>query len=334
MKKLTNFYKTELAICLTLGFLVLNIQNSSSQTFCIQPGTDQIAGEKDGYRYELWDQNSQGTACITIGSGALFSGEWSGIENYLARRGLGYDQTQEHQEIGIFYSTYNCLYTPSSEPGGNSYLSIYGWTVNPLTEFYIIEDWRNWIPSMASDATLKGTITVNGGIYDIYENTRVNQPSIVGNTTFQQYFSIRRDVRNTGTINISEHFDKWESLGMDMGKMHEVSFVVEGYKSSGSFEFTELDVFVSSEAVHVNETAKEISYVCIYQNSDSGYVSIKIDESVINASIKIYDTSGKIIFSQENIKSNLLQVPNLKGGVYFANVNSKNFNYNTKFLVY
>jgi endo-1,4-beta-xylanase len=242
----TNFYKAELALCLTLIFLVLSIQNSSSQTFCTKPDTDQFTGEQDGYRYELWNQNTQGTACMTLGSGALFSGKWEGILNYLARRGLGFDQTKEHQEIGTFYTTYNCNYNPSTA-SGNSYLSVYGWTVNPLREFYIVEDWRNWIPSMAAGATLKGTIEANGSIYDIYENTRVNQPSIVGNTTFQQYFSIRRDVRDRGTINISEHFNKWESLGMEMGKIYEVSFVIEGYQSSGSFEVTALDVTVNNE---------------------------------------------------------------------------------------
>jgi len=101
---------------------------------------------------------------------------------------------------------------------------------------------------MDPKATLKGTIEVDGSIYDIYENTRVNQPSIIGNTTFKQYFSIRRDVRDSGTIHISEHFKKWESLGMQMGKMHEVSFVVEGYQSSGSFEFTELNISVNSDS--------------------------------------------------------------------------------------
>jgi endo-1,4-beta-xylanase len=332
MKK-TNFYKAELALCLTLIFLVLSIQNSSSQTFCTQAGTDRIAGEKDGYRYELWNQNSLGTACMTLDSGSLFSGEWEGIQNYLARRGLGYDQTQKHQEIGTFYATYNCNYNPSTA-SGNSYLSIYGWTVNPLKEYYIVEDWRNWIPSMDAGATLKGTINVNGSIYDIYENTRVNQPSIVGNTTFQQYFSIRRDVRNSGTINISEHFDKWESLGMEMGKMYEVSFVVEGYQSSGSFEFTALDVFVNNEPVLVKGESIVPAYVSIYPNPNSGNVSIKLDESVLNAGIKIYDASGKIIFSRENINNNLLQGSNLKSGIYFVNVNSNRLYYKTKLLVY
>ncbi|MFH0756848.1 MAG: glycoside hydrolase family 11 protein [Bacteroidota bacterium] len=249
MKNKSNFYKKELTICFTFVFLVLILQNLSSQTFCIQAGSDQISGEQDGYRYELWNQNSQGTACITLGSGAIFSGEWGGIENYLARRGLAYDQTLQHQEIGTFYSSYNCSYNPNSGSSGNSYLAVYGWTVNPLVEYYIIEDWRNWIPSMAGGASPKGSFTANGSVYDIYENTRVNQPSIVGNTTFQQYFSIRRNERNSGTINISEHFNEWEALGMDLGEMHEVSFVVEGYHNGGSFEFTDLDLFVSEDPV-------------------------------------------------------------------------------------
>lgn len=243
MKNL-NSYKAIQSLCFAAALIILGCKYSYSQTFCTEPGSDQKQGEKNGYRYELWNQNSQGTACMTVGDGALFSGEWNGILNYLARRGLNYNQTQEHQDIGTFYATYDCDYNPKTEKG-NSYLSVYGWTVEPLAEYYIIEDWRNWIPSMSKDATLKGTIEVNGSIYDIYENTRVNQPSIVGNTTFQQYFSIRKDVRNSGTINISEHFKKWESLGMDMGKMHEVSFVVEGYQSNGSFKFNTLDIIVN-----------------------------------------------------------------------------------------
>ena len=162
MKK-SNFNNLRQILILLSFSLILNIQNSSSQTYCTQPGKDQITGEKDGYRYELWDQNGQGTACMTLGEGALFSGEWSNVENYLARRGLGYNKTQEHQEIGSFYATYSCNYKPSSA-SGNSYLSVYGWTVNPLIEYYIIEDWRNWIPSMSGSAIKRGSFTANDGV--------------------------------------------------------------------------------------------------------------------------------------------------------------------------
>lgn len=240
--KETNFYKRELILCLTIFVLIFSCPNVKAQALCIDKSTDQILGEQDGYRYELWNQYSQGKACMNLEKGALFSGEWNGIENYLARRGLNYDQTKKHQEIGEFFTYYDCDYQPSSA-SGNSYLSVYGWTVEPLIEYYIIEDWRNWVSSMAPDATFKGSIEVNGGIYDVYEKTRVEKPSIEGITTFQQYFSIRRDQRNKGTINISDHFNKWEKLGMPMGKMHEVSFVVEGFRSNGRFAFKALDIF-------------------------------------------------------------------------------------------
>jgi endo-1,4-beta-xylanase len=215
-----------------------------AQSLCIEPGSDQITGEKSGFRYELWNQNSQGIACMTLGKGALFSGRWSNVENYLARRGLSYNQTRRPNEIGTFYAKYNCVFRPDSGSKGNSYLAIYGWSVDPLVEYYIVEDWRNWIPSMAKDAIRKGSFYVDGSIYDIYQTTRVNQPSIVGTATFTQYFSIRRTVRNKGTIHITEHFQEWAKLGMELGKLHEVSFVVEGYKSSGTFRFADLNLYV------------------------------------------------------------------------------------------
>ena len=320
-------------VCFLLFFLVSIIQHSTAQTMCTNSGTDQITGIRDGYRYELWNQNGRGTACITVGSGALFSGEWSDIENYLARRGLGYDQTKEHQEIGTFYSVYNCNYNPNTA-SGNSYLSIYGWTVNPLREFYIIEDWRNWIPSMSSTATKKGSITVNEGTYDIYVDTRVNQPSIVGTTTFQQYFSIRRDRRDSGVVNISDHFNEWELLGMDMGKMYEVSFVVEGYKSSGSFEFNTLEILVNSDSVSGTDNLINAPELKIYSDTDSGRVSFKFCDSALNSNIKIYDVSGKLVFYQYGITKNELELSNLKSGIYFINVNNKETNYSTKFSVY
>ena len=67
----------------------------------------------------------------------------------------------------------------------------------------------------------------------MYETTRYNQPSIDGNTTFKQYWSVRTSKRTSGTISVTEHFKKWESLGMPMGKLYEVALNVEGYQSSG-----------------------------------------------------------------------------------------------------
>ena len=328
-----NFNKTVLKLLIiSISFFLLN-QTSYAQTFCIDETSDQIVGVQDGYRYELWNQNSTGNACMTLGEGALFNGEWSGIFNYLARRGLGYNQTKKHQQIGTFYSKYNCDYNPASGFLGNSYLSIYGWTVNPLIEYYIIEDWRNWIPSMADGATFKGTISINGSIYDIYENTRVNKPSIVGTATFQQYFSIRRDRRTDGTINISEHFKKWEELGMDMGYMHEVSFVVEGFLSNGSFEFTELDVFISDATTFIEVENSDEKLLNIYPNPSSGNINIELNNSSSNTHIRIYNVLGHIVFSKETANQNSYKISNLKSGIYFVHVHNQKQNYYTKFVV-
>lgn len=242
----STIFKSKLLIVLFFVLLPFSEKGLHAQKICIENNKDQIVGSKDGFRYELWNQYAKGHACMTISEGALFSGGWSDIENYLARRGLAFDKKRKHQEIGDFYTTYDCNYNPSESKNGNSYLSVYGWTIEPLIEFYIIEDWRNWVSYMSPDATFKGSFEINGSIYDIYTKTRVNKPSIIGMTTFEQYFSIRRDKRNKGNIHISKHFNQWESLGMSMGKLHEVSFVVEGYQSSGSFEFRELDVLVNN----------------------------------------------------------------------------------------
>ncbi|MCY7891421.1 glycoside hydrolase family 11 protein, partial [Bacillus spizizenii] len=46
--------------------------------------------------------------------------------------------------------------------------------------------------------------------------------------------SVRQTKRTSGTVSVSEHFKKWESLGMPMGKMYETALTVEGYQSNGS----------------------------------------------------------------------------------------------------
>ncbi len=218
MKRKRTRLVSAILLCIMLALPVVSAQAATTIT------SNQV-GTHDGYDYEFWKDSGNGS--MTLNSGGTFSAEWSNINNILFRKGKKFNETQTHQQIGNISITYGANY----QPNGNSYLTVYGWTVDPLVEYYIVDSWGSWRPP---GGTSKGTINVDGGTYDIYETTRVNQPSIKGTATFKQYWSVRTSKRTSGTISVSEHFKKWESLGMTMGKMYEVALTVEGYQSSGT----------------------------------------------------------------------------------------------------
>lgn len=188
-------------------------------------------GQSGDYNYELW--KDKGDTLFTVKEQGIFDCEWSNINNALFRKGKKYDCTKTYEEFGNFSIDYGVDY----QPNGNSYMCVYGWTRDPLIEFYIVESWGSWRPP--GEPTPLGTATIDGAEYDIYRTTRVDQPSIDGPTTFDQYWSVRTSkpegdgTKLEGTISISKHFDAWKKCGLELGKMYEVALTIEGYQSSG-----------------------------------------------------------------------------------------------------
>jgi len=131
-----------------------------------------------------------------------------------------------------------------------SYIGIYGWTRNPLIEFYVVDNWLSqYRPGDWVGNKKHGDFTIDGAKYTVYENTRYG-PSIDGDTQFKQFFSIRQEARDCGTIDITAHFQQWDKLGMKLGKMHEAKVLGEagsnGGGTSGTADFPYAKVYIGN----------------------------------------------------------------------------------------
>jgi endo-1,4-beta-xylanase len=196
-----------------------------------------------GYSYELWAAG-QGSGCMTVHDvDANYSATWTNASDFLVRAGLAFDQTQTPAQIGTISADFAENFTEVPVQGATSkiYVALYGWTVDPLAEYYVIDDYGDFIPGpVNSDGSPRmnyGTITVDGGTYDIWAMPVMDRPAITGdNMDFTQIFSVRQVRRKCGHISLSEHFTKWDDLGLPQGKLEEAMFLMEAQNNSGTIE--------------------------------------------------------------------------------------------------
>ncbi|KAF2750343.1 glycoside hydrolase family 11 protein [Sporormia fimetaria CBS 119925] len=200
-----------------------DIQKRAPTELSARAGTPSSTGTHNGFYYSWWTDGGSDVT-YTNGPGGQYSVRWSSGGNFVGGKGWnpGSDRT-------INYSgQYN--------PNGNSYLAVYGWTRNPLIEYYVVENFGTYNPS--SGAQRKGTVNADGSNYDLLVSTRNNAPSIEGTRTFQQFWSVRQQKRTGGSVNMKTHFDAWANAGMRLGTHDYQIVATEGYFSSGSATIT------------------------------------------------------------------------------------------------
>ena len=243
------------------------------------------------YNYELWaDAGNNSATFYTDGS---FSCEFSNVNDYLCREGIRYGMNSglKYTDLGHLYADFK-LTDPKFSTYSNvtySYIGVYGWSQDPLIEWYIVDNWSPYRPNWIGKSTegcdecgLRGSITVDGATYEVYVD-KVQRGSIEGdNTPFTQYFSVRKSKRSCGTIDITAHFDGWKSLGLELGNsMYEAKVLGEAGQypengnASGTIDFAYAKVYTgeaSTTALHAPKFA-----------------------AISNQNLQVFDMQGKFL---------------------------------------
>jgi endo-1,4-beta-xylanase len=219
-----KLFTTSLMTTLVLSFVLL-FSGCSKDNSDLQVQKNQLksTGWDHGYYWQCYVSSGSGSISFP-GAGTYpgnFAASWSNVGDIVA--GKGWNPGSSTRTIG-----YNC----GALTGSYNFFGVYGWTTNPLIEYYVCEK-----GSITYNATYVGSITSNGHSYGLYKHQQVNQPSIIGTATFWQYMS-QWGGASTGTsysITIANHMNAWKSKMGNMGSNNLQVLAVEAYGNKSGY---------------------------------------------------------------------------------------------------
>ncbi|KAK4039510.1 endo-1,4-beta-xylanase B [Parachaetomium inaequale] len=192
-------------------------------------GTPISNGISNGFFYSFWTDGG-GDVNYQNGADGSYSVRWANCSSFYG--GKGWMPGRADRSI---------TYSGTFNPEGNGYLSVYGFAKNPLLEYYIIESYGTFDPTLlfqGGSGNQSSVLEVDGGSYRLGMK-RVVRMELGSGAVLTQVYSVRDkgDRRQEGTVNIKAHFDAWkEKLGVRIGTLDFQIVATEGYQSSGVAE--------------------------------------------------------------------------------------------------
>jgi len=180
-------------------------------------------GTDHGYFWQCYV--SGGSGSISFPQAGTYPGNfavnWSNVGDIVA--GKGWNPGSSNRVIN---------YNLGALSGSYNFFGVYGWTTNPLIEYYVCE-----LGSITWSATNVGSVTTDGHTYGLYKHQQVNQPSIIGTATFWQYMS-QWGGSGTGSnrqITIANHMNAWRSKMGNLGANNLQIVAVEAYGGKSGY---------------------------------------------------------------------------------------------------
>jgi len=211
-------------------------------------------GGQANLAWEIWSNTGRGE--LTTYNVPAFTASWNEAGGYLGR--LGYEwggfggNPVPHEQLGTITAHFASRRTGTA--GTYSYIGMYGWSTDPCVEWYIVDDSFNYMPGSANNrpinpgnTNLVDQVDLDDGTYLIYTRptTGTGGTRCAGATQWIQYYSVRTTPRVCGQISLTEHFEAWESLGMDLGNLLEAKILVEVGGGTGRVDLPVANVTVT-----------------------------------------------------------------------------------------
>jgi len=200
-------------------------------------------GEASNLTWSFWE-NGTG-ASMTSFPTAAFSASWGpNSGDVLARIGLAWgDNGRTYDQYGTITAQF--AETKLGSAGSYSYIGIYGRTIYPCVEFYIVDDSYDAMPIKPFVSSNVGSAKIDGETYTFWVSAMAGTDgSGCRASGWSQYHSVRQTARACGQISVTEHFSAWRTVGMSLGSLVELEVLVEAGGGTGSINFPVANVMI------------------------------------------------------------------------------------------